>query len=420
MKDNLDMCDLWEIVSGQEKMPAEYDVRGVESWPRREKMARILIKNSLGSRDYNKIQYARTAAEIWKTLVSLHQKTGAQGKADLIWKFWSSRCPEGASVREHIGAIRALHMEISEDGMVIEDYLLALVIAKSLPASYETYVSTIFASIPDIEEADPVFFTRKIFEEELRRENRSEDANLIVLGRESLPEEVNTAQPRRCYNCNKPGHIKDYCYAKGGGLEGQGPRQIAAKKKQEAERKRNYEKKTGQNVQTTNEDAFHTSHMALLENSSVENIHFTSYSTPRDMWIADSGASAHVANCKEMFTTYKPAKGILNVAGGLTAIIEGTGEINMESIVNGEVKSFKLMNVLYVPKTKYCLITGPKIDQAGGGITYENGSCKFWNAKGKISVTGKLIGNLYRMNVRTQVGHIPEINLAIRTSELSW
>ena len=121
-----------------------------------------------------------------------------------------------------------------------------------------------------------------------------------------------------------------------------------------------------------------------------------------------------------MFATYKPTKGILNVADGLTAIIEGTGDINIKSIVNGELKSFKLMNVLHVPKKKYCLISGAKIDQAGGGISYENGSCKFWNSKGKISATGKLIGNLYRMNIRAQLGHVPEVNLATRTSELSW
>ena len=78
------------------------------------------------------------------------------------------------------------------------------------------------------------------------------------------------------------------------------------------------------------------------------------------------------------------------------------------------------MNVLDVPKTKYCLISGAKIDQAGGGISYENGSCKFWNSKGKIIATGKIIGNLYCMNIRAQLGHVPEVNLASRTSELSW
>ena len=80
MKGNLEMCDLCEIVCGQEKRPIEYDVKDVESWLHREKKARIIIKNSLGSRDYNQIEYAWTAAEIWKTLVSLHQKTGAQGR----------------------------------------------------------------------------------------------------------------------------------------------------------------------------------------------------------------------------------------------------------------------------------------------------------------------------------------------------
>ena len=39
-----------------------------------------------------------------------------------------------------------------------------------------------------------------------------------------------------CYNCNKKGHIKSECWAKGGGKEGQGPkeRKGTGKKKNQA------------------------------------------------------------------------------------------------------------------------------------------------------------------------------------------
>ena len=216
MKDNLDMCGLWEIVCGKEEQPLE--AKDAKAWASREKIARITIKNSLGPKDYHQVRFAKTADHIWRILEGLHESTGAQGIIDMIWKFWSMRCVEGASAREHIGEIRALHMELAENGITIDNYLLAIALSKSLPPSYDNYVSTIFASIHSLNDADPDYIANKIFEEEIRRSNKSEDANIAV--------------PKRCLNCRKNGHLKDDCYSKGGGKEGQGPRQIARRKRQ--------------------------------------------------------------------------------------------------------------------------------------------------------------------------------------------
>ncbi|POS84186.1 hypothetical protein EPUL_004899, partial [Erysiphe pulchra] len=257
-----------------------------ETWNHREKIARVVIKNSLGTVDYRQVQSAKTAADVWEILNSLHQPTGAQGDIDMIWKFWSKRCGEGESVRQHIGDVRAIHSDLLEMGIVIDDYLVAIAMSKSLHVSYDNYVSTIFAGIRDLEQAKFRYAASNIFEE-ARRDR----------------------------------HVRENCYGKGGGKEGQGPRQIAKRKKQEAGRKK-IEGKQDQYVQATDEDAFYPSHVALDEKSATESICFTSYSLSHDSWIADSGASAHIANRREMFDIFITCKRTLNVAGGLTATIE--------------------------------------------------------------------------------------------------
>lgn len=208
MKDNLDMCGLWEIVCGKEKQP--HEAKDAKAWTSREKIARITIKNSLGPKDYHQVRFAKTADHVWRILEGLHESTGAQGVVDMIWKFWSMRCVEGASAREHIREICALHMELAENGITIDNYLLAIAMSKSLPPSYDNYVSTTFASIHSLNDADPDYIANKIFEEEIRRSNKSEDANIAV--------------PKRCLNCGKNGHLKEDCYSRGGGKEGQGVR----------------------------------------------------------------------------------------------------------------------------------------------------------------------------------------------------
>lgn len=75
--------------------------------------------------------------------------------------------------------------------------------------------------------------------------------------------------------------------------------------------------------------------MALLEPSVNINKHFTFYTWSHDCWIADSGASTHVANSRDMLATYTPIKGTPYVIGVLTATIEGTGVVYIRGIVNG-------------------------------------------------------------------------------------
>lgn len=164
----------------------------------------------------------------------------------------------------------------------------------------------------------------------------------------------------------------------------QGPRQIARRKRQETERKKN-EWSTGnpgQDAQITDEnDIFYASHMAQAENQIVESAHFLSSSWSRNSWIADSGASSHIANQREMFIEYTPINGTLNVAGGMTARIEGTGTVIMRGTDINSPKNFKLTNVLYVSSTRHCLLSGPRLDQAGGEATFKDGMCQFRNCK---------------------------------------
>ncbi|KAI0996182.1 hypothetical protein K3495_g11997 [Podosphaera aphanis] len=98
VQDNLDLYDLWDIVTGDELKPDDLDIEEAKSWMRREKIARIFIKNLLGPKDYNQVRNFRNIVDLWRTLVGLHESTGAQGKAELICKFWGTQCPEGAVV----------------------------------------------------------------------------------------------------------------------------------------------------------------------------------------------------------------------------------------------------------------------------------------------------------------------------------
>ncbi|POS82242.1 hypothetical protein EPUL_004705 [Erysiphe pulchra] len=64
IKYNMEMCNLWEIVTGDEQRPDGYCVEETKQWIRRDKIARILIKNLLNSKDYVQVQHIEHAAGI--------------------------------------------------------------------------------------------------------------------------------------------------------------------------------------------------------------------------------------------------------------------------------------------------------------------------------------------------------------------
>ena len=172
-------------------------------------------------------------------------------------------------------------------------------------------------------------------------------------------------------------------------------------------------------MEIAEQDSFYSSHMTIAMDTPSKFNDYTFYSQSSDTWIADSGASAHVANRREMFTSFTPYIGTLNVAGGLTAEIKGIGIVHMQGVIDGKLKFFKLKDVLYVPATSFCLISESKLDKAGGMIKRTNGICKLWNFKRELMATGTFDGNLYHINAKAVLHRIPIANV-VSTKTVSW
>ena len=76
-----------------------------------------------------------------------------------------------------------------------------------------------------------ITFIIKEAQHQLINNNRAKTAESTLaahMKKTSKPEERKKDKPKSnvtCKNCNRPGHSKDDCWSKGGGKEGQGPRQ---------------------------------------------------------------------------------------------------------------------------------------------------------------------------------------------------
>jgi hypothetical protein len=104
-----------------------------------------------------------------------------------------------------------------------------------------------------------------------------------------------TEKAQKCMNCKQKGHSKEQCWAKGGGSEGQGPKQCQKKdsQKKKGKEKVHIVKESGSSSEDNNDVAVINSETAFLSKGSSEVTH-----------ILNTGASAHMTPHKKLLKDY--------------------------------------------------------------------------------------------------------------------
>ncbi len=78
----------------------------------------------------------------------------------------------------------------------------------------------------------------------------------------------------------------------------------------------------------------------------------------------------------------------------------------------------RLLDVLYVPKLSYNLLSISKATELGNSTDFNEKGCQIYNAKGKLIAEGSKIGSLYYLNC--SMGNV-KVNVANRkTNENIW
>lgn len=188
----------------------------------------------------------------------------------------------------------------------------------------------------------------------------------------------------RCTNCQRLGHYANECKSTSISRQ-EPPRQSNLKKTPQ----RNHATarvattvitqeeevtKPQENQQNENEPQFFTQGRAMtaevLNCDFINKIEADAQLSPdtTERWILDSGASSHMTNKIEYFSTLdlKDTKMKIKTATGQVIDVEGIGEVNFTPLINneeGEVVTFK--NVLYAPKLDTNLLSMTTIMQNG-------------------------------------------------------
>nr|AAZ28935.1 polyprotein [Phanerochaete chrysosporium RP-78] len=333
------------------------------------------------------ISAATTAKEAWDTLMQTFQPSGMYSYILAYRKFYQTRCPDGGDIPEHLGQMRRLRDEIHTIAGTarISDREFAFALLISLPDSWDQFIQAIDATADNLTSAQVI---ARILQEDKRRKEREGAKGDSAL----LAKSKKKARPR-CHNCGKQGHLKKDCWASGGGAADK------PKANDAVDGEFGFIAAEGQNSADPEPDIEKA--LSALDESRL--------------WYADSGATTHVANARELFHKYQPTAGGASISGlGGVSRIAGRGSVKLKCKVGNRIRKIWLHNVVHVPGAPHNLLSLTRADDAHCRYVGGKGTLTMYGPDGKILMVGRKLegpGQLYRLSVAAELAD--QANVAV-------
>jgi len=277
-----------------------------------------------------------------------------------------TRRDEGGDVKVHFREINRLHQVLMGMGDKIVDTDYATIIMESLPDSYRSIILSLEAAtgyaskVVTPQDSEIITAVMVEYEHWLIRNSQSarKGGNAALTAGTSEHQGRKATKDTVCFNCEKKGHFKSDCWAKGGGKEGQRP--------------------AGQGCRNGNKE---TASAAVSTPAPPQENYAFSASAPTNVGrrgaIIDSRATSHFCPDRTRFTMFEaiPPQDV-QTADGSTISALGCGDIQVELPLEEKRTTVTLKNILYTPKMALTLISTNRIVAAGYAVHFENKHCK--------------------------------------------
>ncbi|KAI5116410.1 hypothetical protein M0805_000583 [Coniferiporia weirii] len=386
--------------------PTKNEKEAKAVWTRKDNRAMGLLLEWIKGMHVHLIEGAETAAEMWKRIEHHFARDAAMGPAYAIQSLFTHKWDDSAStLDDNLAYIQDKVNELRKfKGLAsaLMTLLHSLALIQSLPSSWSQTVNVLMAK--DTTDLDNVVTTLKWTAQLLEVEEGGESALTLCIKGRAANSKGSGSQAKKndflCDNCGKPGHTKEYCWAKGGGRKGKGPKANqygSGPTKPSKGRGKGKEKRA--NVATTSEpdkeaDSDVEATAALIEidfnqqvsitthrNStqsplpianlnlpkSVSAVMIAAVTRARGEWILDSGASAHICGDKSLLHNYKPVTPIPVRGFGENMQISaiGKGCILLTLKPQSEKFTLNIANVLYIPGASCNILSASKLMKSG-------------------------------------------------------
>ena len=386
---------IWRHVEGTALAPTPYieaKVSKIIDFEKHEYLAQHILLSTTSTRLGARIKDLTTAEEMWKIVKEDATKKSTLHLLDAEEQLQSMKLADNEDSKTHLTELKQ-HFQTMMDrrdnlikmGSTISDTRFNIIIMSSLPDSYQPTLQTITAAerasklsattSSQSKQMKPDDLIEFIIEEAQHRvinDERSKNAESALAahtkktgkGKSGKKKKSTTDSDEVCNNCGKAGHVKADCWSKGGGKEGQGPKQKKSKKEKQSE-------SAVVAVDENNDELF-----AFVCTSAYANV-AEALKVPKSKLgtCVDSGASRDYCPDRERFTNYRPINRNITTADERTVKAIGMGDMHVE-LPNGSKKTKAIFkDAIHAPEMAFTLILISRLDKAGYSVTFTKGIC---------------------------------------------
>lgn len=389
--------EIFDVVDGTRRRPP--DQEGVNEgrtkiWVKDNAKATAIIAAALEYEQLDSIIVCTTAKAMWDKLSAMHEQRIASNVVSLTQRFYGYRMSSNDSVIQHVSHIQNLARQLSDLGQPVNEVGVIAKILESLTSKY-TVLKTAWDSVEPNRQTVENLLERLIREENrLKDEDDSASAFAVTRHNNTKNEEKYKGEKKKnnrskkdieCYGCHEKGHYASKC-----------PR-----------RKNNSENKSSSSSNCafvlSTETSNNTKPTVKEGNKSpsVEQTQRLLQADKNDVWITDSGASAHITFRREWLVNFRSVSGEkISLGDDGECDVIGTGTAPIEKLVNGKWQNSVIENVLFVPQVTKNLLSVGVCTNRSFRVSFENGSVEM-SRNGHIEATGvKQTNCLYRMFFR--------------------
>lgn len=351
--------------------------------------AKLLIKSTLDEVHLEAVRSLEFAHQVWNKLSNMCVGTNSSDVTTLVNKFYSYEYRNGDSVSTHLEKLTTMRSQLELVQQNPTDLVFIDRILKTLPAQYKKLKEN-WEFLHPTQQTVTELKTRAIkLEDELKTNDLKPTSQAFIAEQRSSrrPNKYKSlADKKKNSTCNK-------C-----GLIGHWARECHTKPENYLKRQDNVR----QNVQQQSKDrnfSFAMDNQSCLSSGSQINSH--GQLPLKELWIADSGATAHMCNHEEWFTCLNKYKSPHTVCVGDNRKIAvlGTGEVEVISEVDGSQITGTIKNVLLVPDLATNLLSIGHINDQDVRAVFSSKQVRLLKDKTILAEGTKWENNLYLMNM---------------------
>jgi hypothetical protein len=425
--------ELFSIVNGSLKKSDLTDPAEQLIWEKHDKQAIVAILATIDSFHKDEVINCSTSHEMWSQLQAYHDQHSDDCIIALQEKYYSCKLGDGESIATFISTLQRLAKQLTELKQPITEQQLISKIKCGLPSSFDPLLLA-WESVPLAEQTLLAFQTRLIkFQGKLRERGTFLDAPndkayfttttpahakpspSVEQKKERADRHAKYKKHARCYRCGHRGHFGKDCPEDSDSSSPASPKHMVVPHKSSGPRKHRHHKGKRSHAHITASAPAQDS-SASYSSASSEAYCVQLDTTPADKldtiheddtaWFADSGATEHMTDKLRWFTNFEAIDDrswSVTIADDHLLYVRGIGDIYVHTLVNGEVSTIKLKNVLYVPKLRRNLISTGRLTERCVAIIHVRDMCKMisHDGEGHIVMTGQKCGGLWRLHIST-------------------